>query len=58
MTKYRKKPVVVEAVQYIKGKEVPAVNFLGGYNNTTGNGGVLKQKLPYFNIIGTINPLQ
>lgn len=28
--KYRKKPVVVEAVQYIKGLEVPAIEFLGG----------------------------
>lgn len=30
MAKYRKKPVVIEAVQYIRGKEVPAVEFLGG----------------------------
>ena len=30
--KYRKKPVIIEAVQYIKGKEVPAIDFLGGYN--------------------------
>ena len=28
--KYRKKPVVIEAVQYIRGKEIPAVEFLGG----------------------------
>lgn len=28
--KYRKKPVVIEAVQYIRGKEAPAVEFLGG----------------------------
>lgn len=32
MPKYRKKPVVIEAVQYIRGKEVPAVEFLGGYD--------------------------
>lgn len=32
MAKYRKKPVVIEAVQYIRGKEVPAVEFLGGYD--------------------------
>ena len=32
MAKYRKKPVIIEAVQYIKGQEVPAVNFLGGYD--------------------------
>lgn len=30
MAKYRKKPVVIEAVQYIRGREVPAVEFLGG----------------------------
>lgn len=30
--RYRKKPVVIEAVQYIRGKEVPAVEFLGGYD--------------------------
>ena len=30
--KYIKKPVIIEAVQYIKGKEVPAIDFLGGYN--------------------------
>ena len=28
--KFRKKPVIVEAVQYIKGLEVPAIEFLGG----------------------------
>lgn len=31
--KYRKKPVVIEAVQYIAGQEVPAVEFLGNYDN-------------------------
>lgn len=32
MAKYRKKPVIIEAVQYIRGQEVPAVEFLGGYD--------------------------
>lgn len=32
MPKYRKKPVVIEAVQYIRGQEVPAIDFLGGYD--------------------------
>lgn len=30
MAKYRKKPVEVEAVQYIAGAEMPAIEFLGG----------------------------
>lgn len=30
--KYRKKPVVIEAVQYIEGAEVPAIEFLGDYD--------------------------
>ena len=30
MAKYRKKPVEVEAVQYIAGVEYPAIEFLGG----------------------------
>lgn len=29
MTKYRKKPVVIEAVKFIAGSEVPVMNFLG-----------------------------
>lgn len=29
--KFRKKPVVIEAVQYIAEGEVPAIKFLGGY---------------------------
>lgn len=32
MSKYIKKPVIIEAVQYIRGQEVPAVEFLGGYD--------------------------
>lgn len=28
--KYRKKPVEIEAVQYIAGSEIPAIEFLGG----------------------------
>ena len=29
MPKYRKKPVVIEAVRFIVGAEVPVMNFLG-----------------------------
>lgn len=32
MAKYRKKPVIIEAVQYIIGQEIPAVEFLGNYD--------------------------
>lgn len=29
MAKYRKRPVVIEAVRFIVGAEVPVMNFLG-----------------------------
>lgn len=32
MAKYRKKPVIIEAVQYIRGQEQAAIDFLGGYD--------------------------
>lgn len=46
--KFRKKPVVIEAVQYKAEGEVPAIEFLGGYTEADYKNGLYETDKAYF----------